>query len=130
MGKNVRIDHLSNSDSKQLGGSISLTAAAIGPLAQLAVQLVGVQQYMYFYWTVSVQDVQFSTGLCTGEFLELKLRVFIFHLQLYIQPVYVMANASKIPELEDPPLALKSPAWEHCGVLVKYCNRHVSGVTV
>ena len=49
MGKNVRIDHLSNSDSKQLGGSISLTAAAIGLLAQLAVQLVGVQQYMYFY---------------------------------------------------------------------------------
>ena len=57
--------------------------------------------------------------------------MYIFRLQLDVQPVYVMANASEKTELEDPTLSLKS-AWEHFGFLVKYCNgeRHVSGVTV
>ena len=40
--------------------------------------------------------------------------MFIFRLQLHVQPVYIMANASEKPEPEDPPLSLKSPGWEHC----------------
>lgn len=35
----------------------------------------------------------------------------VHSLQLHVQHVYVMANASQKTELEDPPLSLKSPAW-------------------
>ena len=69
-----------------------------------------------------VNSIGRKTEPCTGEFLERKLRVFIFRLQLHVQPIYIMANAGEKTELEDPPLSLKSPAWEHCGLLVKYCN--------
>lgn len=67
-----------------------------------------------------------------GEFPEQRLRVFIFCLQLHMQPLCVMANASKKTELEYPPLWLKCPAWEHCDFLDEYCyrERHVSGVTI
>ena len=70
---------------------------------------------MYLYLTVSVQDVRFGTGLCTGEFPEWKWHVFIFRLQLHVQPIYVMANASEKTQLEHP---LLSPAWEHCNFMV------------
>ena len=40
-----------------------------------------------------------GTGLCTGEFPERKLRMFIFRLQLHVQPVYIMANPSEKTEL-------------------------------
>ena len=75
---------------------------------------------------------RFGTGLCKVEFPERKFRVLIFCLQLHVQPIYIMANASEKTVLEDPPLLLKSPVWEHCGFLLKYCNgeRRVSGVTV
>ena len=45
-----------------------------------------------------------------------------FRLQLHVQLIFIMANAGGKPELEYPPLLLKSPAWEHFSFRVKYCN--------
>ncbi len=33
-----------------------------------------------------------------------------------------MANANENPELEDPPLSLRSPVWKHFGFPVNYDN--------
>ena len=98
--------------------------------------------YIYIYiWGVTIHVFvlkRFGTGRSVryravhGRVPLTKLHVFIICLQLHVQPFYVMANANDKTELEDPPLPLKSPSWEQCSFLVKYCNteRHVSGVTV